>query len=192
MAVTTGKRLGTAALAIALCSMVACTNHKPDTNPNGLKTHCPVPVGLTSIGEEIPSCSFEGFDGQLLKLDDLLGKPTVINFWATWCTFCISEMPALQTVYSSLNGRVWFLGADLLDVQGETRAAATAFGKRTGVKYPLVFDTDGILFGHFAAKPILPVTIFVRANGKVAYRRFGPMDAPMLRGFLKSKLGITS
>ena len=177
-------------LAIALCALAACNKDKPST-PNGLKTHCPAPVGLTSVGEEIPSCSFEGFDGQLLKLDDLLGKPTVINFWATWCTFCISEMPALETVYSSLNGRVWFLGADLLDVQGETRGAAQAFGKKTGVKYPLVFDQDGILFGHFAARPILPVTIFVRANGKVAFRQFGPMDVDKLRGLLRTKLGVT-
>jgi len=154
--------------------------------------HCPRPQGITSVGEDVPSgCSFEDFDGQLLKLDDLLGKPTVINFWATWCTFCVDEMPALQTVYSSLGGRVWFLGADLLDVQGETRGAAKSFRTKTGVKYPLVFDTDGILFGHFATRPILPVTIFVKANGKVAFRQFGPMTVAKLRDLLRTKLGVT-
>jgi len=186
------RKLIAATLALALCSLVACNKDKDDSKTQGPKTRCPAPVGLTSVGEEIPSCSFEGLDGQLLKLDDLLGKPTVINFWATWCTYCISEMPALQTVYSSLGGRVWFLGADLLNVQGETRGAAQTFQKKTGVKYPLVFDKDGILFAHFSAGYVLPVTIFVRANGKVAFRQFGPMDVDKLRGLLKSKLGVSA
>jgi len=184
-------RVTALAASVILSIVAACGSHDhPDIKPNGL-THCPKPTGITSVGEEIPSCSFEGFDGQELKLDDLLGKPTVINFWATWCTFCVEEMPALQTVYSLLNGRVWFLGADLVNVQGETRGAAQSFAGRTGVKYPLVYDTDGVLFGHFAARPILPVTIFVRADGKVAFRQFGPMTVDKLRGLLQHYLKVT-
>jgi thiol-disulfide isomerase/thioredoxin len=185
------RRSAAALAAIALSALAGCSSKAPGPAPSSIAASCPAPRGITSVGEAMPAnCSFEDFQGKRLRLDDLLGKPTVINFWATWCTFCIDEMPALQTVYSSLGGRVWFLGADLLDVQGETRGAATSFATRTGVRYPLVFDTGGILFGHFAARPILPVTIFVKPNGRVAFRQFGPMTEQKLRDLLREKLGV--
>lgn len=146
---------------------------------------------MVSVGEAVPAaCSFERIGGGTLRLADLAGRPALINFWASWCTFCIEEMPAFQRVYASLGGRVEFVGADLLDVQGETRGAAEQFAASTGVRYPLIYDDGGLLYAHFSAQLLMPVTIFVRGDGIVAHRRFGPLDDAMLRALLAEHLGV--
>ncbi|MEX2556932.1 MAG: TlpA disulfide reductase family protein [Actinomycetota bacterium] len=144
-----------------------------------------------SVGEALPArCAFEGVGGGVFRLSDLAGKPSVINFWASWCTFCIEEMPAFQKVYASFGGRVEFVGADLLGVDGETRAAAEKFARSTGVLYPLIYDDGGLLYAHFSARLIMPVTIFVRPDGIVAYRQFGPLSETALRDILAKELGL--
>ncbi len=148
------------------------------------------PEGIISVGESIPACTFEKIGGGTLRLADLAGKPSLINFWASWCTFCIDEMPALQKVYASFGGRVTFVGANMLGVQGETAAAAEQFGRSTGVRYPLIYDTGGQLYANFSARLLMPVTIFVRSDGIVAHRLFGPISEDGLRELLSSKLGL--
>lgn len=186
------NRLTSAALAVATALAVAGCSGGADRGANGSTAgECRPDRGIVSVGETVPSeCRFERLDGGVLRLSDLEGKPALINFWASWCTFCIEEMPAFQRVYASLAGRVEFIGADLLDVEGETRGAAERFAASTGVRYPLIYDTGGLLFAHFSAQLLMPVTIFVRPDGVVAHRRFGPMDEAMLRGLLREHLQL--
>jgi thiol-disulfide isomerase/thioredoxin len=125
-------------------------------------------------------------------LEDLKGKPAVINFWATWCTFCIDEMPAFERATLLLRNRVAIIGADLLGVDGETMGAAKKFARETGVTYSLVYDRDGVLFGNFSGQLLLPVTIFVRADGVVAHRQFGPLTEETLTDLLARHLRVAS
>jgi thiol-disulfide isomerase/thioredoxin len=186
----TGSALRMSALAVAAAvALGACSNGVAEP---GDPTAACTPRGIVSVGESIPSeCAFERVDGGFFRLADLAGKPAVINFWAAWCTYCIEEMPAFQRVYASMAGRVEFVGADLLGVQGETRGAAETFGRSTGVKYPLIYDDGGLLYAHFSARLIMPVTVFVRADGIVAFRQFGPMSEKTLRDTLAKELGLS-
>jgi cytochrome c biogenesis protein CcmG, thiol:disulfide interchange protein DsbE len=164
----------------------------PGPEPSGTSAAvCGRPSGIVSVGESIPSeCSFERVGGGMLRLSALAGKPAVLNFWASWCTFCIEEMPDLQKVYASLAGRVEFVGADLLGVEGETRGAAEQFARSTGVRYPLIFDEGGVLYGHFSARLLMPVTVFIRSDGIVAHKLFGPLNEKSLRDILATELGL--
>jgi thiol-disulfide isomerase/thioredoxin len=152
------------------------------------------PHSLTSPGKRLPDCTFEGFNGSpTLHLAALRGKPTVLNFWASWCIQCIGEMPSFQRVYSSLGGRVAFVGMDVLGLQGETMGAGRAFANRTGVHYLLAFDPGGLLYGHFQnqLRPVMPITVFVDANGVVKEQHFGALDAVSLRQKIEANFGIT-
>lgn len=163
------------------------------SSPGARPTPAPCkPKGVVSVGESIPSsCSFERADGKIVKLSEITkGTPAVLNFWASWCTYCIEEMPTFQKVWSSLGGRLRMIGADLLGVDGETRELAQTFAKSTGVTYPLIYDEGGNLYAHFSARLVMPVTIFVGADGLVAHRQFGPLDEPRLRAILKDSLGL--
>jgi thiol-disulfide isomerase/thioredoxin len=185
---TPARRIGALVTSLALgLTIVACSGDKPPT-PVG---SCPKPNGITSVGETIPKeCTLERLEGGTLRLSALVGKPLVINFWAAWCTFCIAEMPDFQKVYATIGNRVSFVGADLLNVDGETRDNAKTFAAKTKVRYPLVYDTGGLLYGHFSAQLIMPVTIFVRADGVVAYRQFGPLTEQRIREILRTKLKV--
>jgi peroxiredoxin len=152
------------------------------------------PHSLTSPGKKIPDCTFEGFNGSpTLRLASLRGKPTVLNFWASWCIQCIGEMPEFQKVYASLRGRVAFVGMNVLGLQGETMGAGRAFAKRTGVHYLLAFDPGGLLYGHFQSqlRPVMPITVFIDANGVVKEPNFGALDVASLRLKIKVNFGIT-
>jgi thiol-disulfide isomerase/thioredoxin len=177
--------VGGVALLVVALTRGGSDDSRPNPDPVGCR-----PEGIISVGEPIPSCSFEKVGGGTFHLSDLAGKPALINFWASWCTFCIDEMPAFQRVYAALGGRVEFIGADLLNVDGETRAAAKTFAAKTGVTYPLIYDEDGLLYGHFTPNLVMPVTIFVGADGRVVLRKFGPYEEKALREAISTHLGV--
>ncbi|MGZ4138643.1 MAG: TlpA family protein disulfide reductase, partial [Actinomycetota bacterium] len=113
------RRLGLLA-GVLLMLATACSSSRPARSAYPPCT----PHGFTSPGEALPDCTFEGFNGvSVVRLAALRGKPTVLNFWASWCIQCIAEMPSFQKVYAALGGRVAFVGVDVLGLQGETAGA---------------------------------------------------------------------
>ncbi len=141
----------------------------------------------------IPSaCRFRTLDGKVLALRELAGRPALINFWASWCTSCVEEMPALDRLHRSLAGRLGFLGVNLLGVEGETEETAREFERTTGVTYPSIFDERGLLFAHFSPARLMPSTVLVDKNGVIRYRSFGPRSFDELREAVERDLGIRS
>lgn len=175
-----------------LVLLAGCTGGGPAANPTGsgpALADCR-PDGLVSIGEKIPSCSFRTFDGSVLKLTSLQGKPAVLNFWASWCTSCIKEMPDFQAVATELKDKVTIVGFDLLGVDGESESVARSFATGRGVAYPLAFDERGLLYAHFSQRTVMPTTIFVDAQGIVTYRKFGPLSRSELRAAIREHLNV--
>ncbi len=177
-------------MVLSLLTGAGCTK---STNANPFPP-C-TPHSFTSAGKKLPDCTFQGFNGSpTLRLASLRGRPTVLNFWASWCINCISEMPAFQKVHAALGNRVGFVGINVLGLQGETKGAGRAFAKRTGVHYQLAFDPGGLLYAHFyatTARPVMPITVFVDASGIVKEPHFGPFDATSLRAAIRTDFGIT-
>jgi thiol-disulfide isomerase/thioredoxin len=168
-------------LALVLVAAAACGQAATPASAGGC-----APRGLAGIGDPIPlSCSFERLDGGRLALSKLVGVPAVINFWASWCADCIREMPALQRTFADLGGRVRFVGADLLGIEGETRSASQTFARKAGARYTLIWDQGGQLYGHFSLRLVAPMTILVDKNGRMAYRKFGPLTEIELRSLLR-------
>jgi thiol-disulfide isomerase/thioredoxin len=97
------------------------------------------------------------------------GRPLVLNFWASWCTPCRSEMPALESAHKRLGSRVGFVGVDTQDSRGSARPFLSA----TGVTYPVVVDTDQewARYGVFG----LPTTFFISPTGRLLGRQVGGM-----------------
>lgn len=146
------------------------------------------PKGLLSVGEALPDCSFKTFDGATFRLAELKGKPSVLNFWASWCPNCIREMPDFDAVAAENASKLRLLGFDLERVDGETEKAAREFAKERGVRYTLLFDPKGLFYAHFAGAPRLPTTIFVNAAGRVVHRQFGELNADALRALIDKHL----
>lgn len=147
------------------------------------------------IGDALPGeCVVTGFDAGPVTLAHARdAKPAILNFWASWCVYCIREMPDFQRVYERAQGRVTFLGLDLLGVQAESESQARALASQTGVSYPLAFDRDGVFYHRICpcrGRPLMPATVFVRAAGTIAHLKFGPIEAGDLRSLIRTHLGV--
>jgi thiol-disulfide isomerase/thioredoxin len=119
--------------------------------------------GRFTEAEEAPDIVLPrlGSDDEI-SIADYRGQPVIVNFWGSWCTPCVEEMPDLQRVHESLGDQVAFLGVNVNDsVEAATRMVA-----RTGVTYDLVRDVDGEL-GRALDVTTFPTTFLIDADGTV-------------------------
>ena len=117
-------------------------------------------------------------DGNAVQLSDYFGKPLVLNFWASWCGPCKSEMPAFQQAYEQEDG-VQFL---LVNMTGgrETQADAEALLEEEGYTFPVLFDLDldaAMTYGVTA----LPTTYFLDAEGNLVALAQGAINEQTLQ-----------
>ena len=130
---------------------------------------------------------------ELLSPDSMLspatfhGKDLVVNFWASWCYPCETEMPLLESAYRALHGRVRFLGID----SNDTRDAAIAFLAKVHVTYSSASDPHGHVAGLYRLFG-LPTTVFISPRGKVLGRHIGQLDAATLQAALHEAFGINA
>lgn len=141
-----------------------------------------------------PDFALETLDGKTMKLSDLRGKAVLLNFWATWCDPCRSEIPELielQQKYAAKGFTV--LG---VDVDEEGPSAVTKFvdkerfdvnGAQAQINYPTVVGSDdtaeqlGGLFGY-------PTTILIGRDGKEIKRLVGPINYDEMSHLIESHL----
>ncbi len=115
--------------------------------------------------------------GPRMTLDDVRGRPLVINFWASWCGPCYEEAPHLQRAFERFGDEVLFIGIQTQDRDG--RAAGRAFVDRFGLTFPNLFDADSrtsIAYGLFG----VPETFFVHADGTLQHKFAGPVTTTIL------------
>jgi thiol-disulfide isomerase/thioredoxin len=144
----------------------------------------------TGLGA-LPAWSFSDLDdpGDVVCTADWEGTPTVVNFWATWCGFCIEEMPDLQAASEALGDRVRFVGVDVQD----NRDDALALVAETGVTYDNVADPrqqDGF-YGALGNRG-MPTTLFVDPQGTVVWRHTGPLDEQTVLDLVAEHLDVTA
>ncbi|MCL2048769.1 MAG: TlpA family protein disulfide reductase [Defluviitaleaceae bacterium] len=131
----------------------------------------------TKEREKAPDFSLTDSDGNETTLHEILaaGKPTVINFWASWCPPCRIEMPDFDSAYAQLGENVQFIMLNLVDGVRETRAAATRFVADNGFSFPVYFDLNQSGAEAYAVRSI-PTTVFIDENGYIANTVVGLMD----------------
>lgn len=114
--------------------------------------------------------------GILRVLEQLRGKPVLVNFWAMWCAPCVAELPDLVAVakdFRARGGEVVGISLDMVQ-RGATRPATLTrldpFLRRRGIEFPILLLADGDprrLNEHFALPGAVPVTLAIDSNGKV-------------------------
>ncbi len=118
-----------------------------------------------------PDFSLATLDGQPVRLNDLRGRPVLINFWATWCPACRSELPALQAAYQRYGERVAFLGIAVK----EPEETVAAFAQQSGLTFPILLDGDGAVSTRVYQVRGIPTSLFIAPDGVVSARHVGPL-----------------
>ena len=131
--------------------------------------------------EKMKAPDFTVYDaeGNEVHLTDFVGKPIVLNFWASWCGPCKMEMPDFNEKYLELGEEVQFLMINMTDGSRETVAIASEFIKESGYSFPVFYDTKMDAANTYGAYS-LPMTFFIDAEGYPVARATGAIDAETL------------
>lgn len=140
-------------------------------------------VGL-DVGSLAPDFEASTADGRRVRLSDLRGRPVLINFWARWCTSCLSEMPEIKALQQE-RGRDAF--AVLAVNAGETRAQALEFIEFLDAPFIFVLDPGLVLSDAYGVHG-LPLSVFVDARGVVQAVYRGHADRARLEAYISAAM----
>ncbi len=151
--------------------------------------------GNVDLGEAIPTEAVSenaapGFtvldaDGNEVQLKDFRGKGVVVNFWASWCGPCKSEMPHFQEAYEQYGEDVHFLMVNMSTAFGDTRADAAELLEDSGYTFPVYYDDMAECAYGYGITGI-PVTVFIDADGMISSVMTGMIsEADLQRRILK-------
>lgn len=133
-----------------------------------------------NAAETAPDFTMTDASGEEVKLSDFFGKPVILNFWASWCGPCKSEMPHFEDAYQKYGEDINFVIVNLTDGARETVEAASDFIEEQGYTFPLYFDTNtegAVTYGTYS----IPVTYFIGADGVPVAQANGALDAETLQ-----------
>lgn len=143
----------------------------------------------SSQKESVSAPDFTVYDseGSPLHLSDFSGKPKVVNFWATWCGPCKSELPAFDNMYKKYKDKIDFLMVNLTDGYKETVTGVQKFIEQNGYTFPVYFDTSGSAAYTYNVYSI-PRTVFIDNSGNIYGIYPGAMDEQRLEGYINDIL----
>lgn len=132
------------------------------------------------VGRPAPNVELDLVNGQRLHLSDLRGQVVVLNYWATWCVPCRTELPVLDSYYAAANKRGWPLR--VFAVATEDSIPKSKLKQLFSVLS--ISPTDRIKGGHFADVDELPTNYVIDKAGIVRYAKAGAFDFDKLNEVL--------
>ncbi|MFE8032062.1 TlpA disulfide reductase family protein [Thiohalocapsa marina] len=129
---------------------------------------------LTPLSDqpEAPDFELAGPDERIYRLADFTGQPLIVNFWATWCPPCRTEMPSMQRAWEQIEAEG--IGMMAINV-GEDAETVRAFLEQVPVSFPLPLDTDSKVTQRWPMRG-LPTTFVVGPEGRLIYKATGERE----------------
>jgi thiol-disulfide isomerase/thioredoxin len=129
-------------------------------------------VDRSHRGEAFPNVKFIDEDDQPMGYAPLLGRPTLVNLWATWCAPCVKELPTLEALSRKNSG----LTVATINQDSGPRASVEAFLQQHRLNVPIYRDPKSALSAALGPDTVLPTSILYDAQGKEVWRYVGDLD----------------
>lgn len=136
------------------------------------------------VGNLAPDFTLESLDGDKVSLSDYRGSVVLVNFWASWCEPCRTEIPDLEAAYQEHKGQ----GLVVLGVNvAETRQVVGPSVKAFGISYPVLLDEQDRLMKVYRGLG-LPMSLLIDREGVIRERHMGLLTADDLKKYLTKVL----
>lgn len=141
-------------------------------------------LSAVGCGADYEAENFTVLDSELreVELYDIIGKPVVLNFWATWCYYCRIEMPHFEAAAEKYKD-VAFMMINYTDGESETVESAAAYITEEGYTFPVYYDTSLQAADTYGVKAF-PTTVFIDGEGRVVKTYEGSLSADRLEYYL--------
>ncbi|MBR4749303.1 MAG: TlpA family protein disulfide reductase [Abditibacteriota bacterium] len=149
------------------------------------KPSAPVPAA-SKPAEKAPDFTVTDQKGSKVSFSSMLGKPVIVNIWATWCGPCKMELPDFQKASLKYSDRITFMMVNLT-TGDETEQTVRKFMKDNGYTFPVYYDTEQSADGAYQVTGI-PTTIFIDAEGNIVSKQIGMLSGEELQEGIDSLL----
>lgn len=139
----------------------------------------------SAIGRAAPALPTDRLSGDAVSPSSLHGRPALVVFWASWCTPCEQEAPALERFARGLNGTAALVGVNWSD---PSLAGAKAFVRRFGWTFPNLRDPDETSGQKYGVSG-LPTTYAIDSSGHIRDTLRGPQTQASLAQALAAARG---
>lgn len=131
------------------------------------------PPAATEVGQMAPPFTLNDISGNSVASSRFQGKPTVINFFATWCPPCRDEIPGFVEVFNKYRSGGFELVGISFDL--ESRGNLPEFMARNGIEYPILLG-DVATSRAFGGVKTIPTTFFIDKDGRIRNVHVGYID----------------
>ncbi|MCC6616848.1 MAG: TlpA family protein disulfide reductase [Anaerolineae bacterium] len=142
------------------------------------------PVATVDDALLAPDFTATSLSGDSYTLSALRGRWVIVNFWATWCVPCVTEMPALQQIADEHADTVVLLGVNVRESADEV----AAFVAEHDLRFPILVSPDDSTLIDYQVLGV-PQTVLIAPSGEIVYRQFGPVEVEGFGAELETRLG---
>lgn len=140
----------------------------------GLTLAAALPVQAFGVGDKAPLFTATTLDGNTVDLAELIGqKPVYLKFWATWCRYCINELPHAQHIYDDYGDEIHVLTINV-GINDSKKAIKEVY-EEEGITLPTVFDEGGAITSLYKIVGT-PEHVLIGRDGIIRFRSFLATD----------------
>lgn len=142
---------------------------------------------MAAVASQAPDFTMQDAAGNSVQLSSFQGKPVVLNFWTSWCSYCKTEMPYFESAYKQYGDQVQFVMLNPVKSERSSEDDGRNFIRNAGYTFPVFYETEGKVINQYGLRGF-PATIFIDADGKITAKTIGAITQDKLNQSIESLL----